>query len=155
MNPAMFENPCVKSRVRLHSQKTPSTSWRIVPTSTSPLGNIGAVTPHREIYRQHCERVYDSLTPLSWLPGSLTVTYVSGDRSVMGGNMCVSSHQVCSAPMETDHIWKSKKSLTVMLWYLKDPQGNYKYILLKYVRKIHPLDYALFLHMNWCFFDLK
>lgn len=42
---------------------------RSVPASTSPWGETGAVMPHSKIYRHLCERVYDSLTPLSWLRG--------------------------------------------------------------------------------------
>lgn len=40
-----------------------------------------------------------------------------------GENMCVSLHQFCSAPMEPNHIWNCKKSLTVMLWYLQKSAG--------------------------------
>lgn len=38
-------------------------------------------------------------------------------------NMCVSSHQLCSAPLEHNHIWNREKSLTVVLQYPPKPTG--------------------------------
>lgn len=132
MNLAMspsIQSMC-ESSLRLQHRKMAATLWRIVPTSTSARGDTGAVTLHSEIYRQLCEG--GVWFPHTSLPtqGSLTVTYVRGDRGVMGENMCVSLHQFCSALMETNHIWSREDFVTVLLWCTISKQGFYKCFVL-------------------------
>lgn len=97
--------PC-ESMIRLQCQTTTTstTSWRAAPTSI----------PHPEetlaLSHLTARFIGSSVRAGAWFPhtshltqGSLTVTYVRGDRSVVG------KIQFCSALMETDHIWNSKK----------------------------------------------
>lgn len=103
--------------------------------------------------------------------GCMIPSHLSPDSGVIDSDLCerrqechrenmfVSSHQFCSAPMEPDHIWNSKKSQTVMLqcdtsktcWattntYFKGYAGPWQ-------RK-NPVCYELYIK-KYIFFQLK